>query len=379
MNALLAQTVAQATQAAPAADATLESAGAASSASSALPQLPLWGEYALGDPHFLALLPLALCALWWGARPAARAAYAASAPGAASADGSAAYPRSWRQRIAWLPRALSGAALVLALLALARPVRGNVQIERTSEGVDIALVVDRSGSMSLQDLAPGVTRFDVVREVVGEFARSRMSGSAGAADNVGLITFARFPQLVCPFTLDADALLGFLAQLEIVKNQSEDGTAIGAGLAKAVALLRTSDAKSRVAVLLTDGENTESEIPPLEAARLAREAGVRVHTVLAGRYVYERDIFQRVIATERELDASELQEIARTTGGRFFRARDRAGLEQVYAQIEQLERTPRQERRHVETHDLYPWLLAPALALHVLASLLRAGPALRLP
>jgi len=356
------------------AQTALDAVGASSSASSAIPQLPLWGEYALGDPHFLALVPLALVALWWGARPAARAAYSASAPAGASS-----WPRSWRQRIAWLPRALGGAALVLALLALARPVRGNVQIERTSEGVDIALVVDRSGSMAMQDLAQGTSRFDVVREVVGEFARSRMSGAEGAADNVGLVTFARYPELVCPFTLDADALLGFLAQLELVKTQSEDGTAIGAGLAKAVALLRASSAKSRVAVLLTDGENTESEIPPLEAARLAREAGVRVHTVLAGRFVYERDIFQRVIATERELDSSELQEIASTTGGRFFRARDRAGLEEVYAQIEQLERTPRSERRHVETHDLYPWLLAPALALYVLASLLRAGPALRLP
>jgi Ca-activated chloride channel family protein len=336
-------------------------------------RLHLWGDLYLADPWFLLLVPLALALLAWGRTRRGVAA------GRVPTIPAAALPRSAAQRLAWVPPLLQLVALCGTAVALARPVRADVLRSVSSEGVDIALVVDRSSSMKYTDLDERRSRLEVVKEVVGDFAVRRMTDEVGAADSCALITFAQFPQLLCPFTLDAGALTGFLEGVELVRHEAEDGTAIGRGLGKAVALLDKSDAKSKVVVLLTDGENNVADIPPLEAARLAAELGVRVYTVLAGRYVYQEDIFGRVFATERAIPSEELEEIARLTGGRFFRARDRESLERVYAEIESLERTPRQERRYTETFDLYPPILLLALGAYVLAWLSASTWARRLP
>ncbi len=340
--------------------------------SSAEAGLPLWGDYSLADPVFLLFLPLAALALLHGRRRrAAQAARMSVLPPTRP-------PRSLVQRLAWVPLACQLLALAGVAVALARPLRGNVQSTTEAEGVDIALVVDRSSSMQFEDLAPDLSRLEVVKRVVGDFARRRMTDTEGASDYCALFTFAQYPQLLCPFTLDADALTGFLDQVELVRYEAEDGTGIGRALAKAVAVLRESDAKSRVVVLLTDGENNIDDIAPLKAAELAAEEGVRVYTVLAGRYVYVQSVFG-VQATEREIDSSELEQIARTTGGRFFRARDQRGLEDVYAEIERLERTPRTERTFTETFDLYPLVLLPALVAYLVGWLSSATWARRLP
>jgi Ca-activated chloride channel family protein len=326
----------------------------------------LFGDYYLADPWFLALVPLALGCLVYGRSRRGRAAGRVSAlPGGPHDIGR--LPRSLRQRLAWIAGALQALALVAVIAALARPVRGNVLRTTTSEGVDIVLAVDRSSSMKYTDLEAERTRLEVVKEVVGDFAVRRMTDRVGAADSVALVTFAQYPQLLCPFTLDVGALQGFLAGVQLVQHEVEDGTAIGRGLAKAVALLGETDARSKVAVLLTDGENNVEDILPLDAARAAVEQGVRVYTVLAGRYVFQEDVFGRIYATERELDASELEQIAALTGGKFFRARDRAALEAVYAEIETLERTERREERYTETFDLYPPLLLAATLLYLAA------------
>ncbi len=353
-------------------------AGAASLApggevrSSAESGLALWGDYSLADPLFLLFLPIAAVALIHGRRRRASQAARMSMlpPGR--------LPRSWPQRLAWIPIACQLLALAGVAVALARPLRGNVLSTTEAEGVDIALVVDRSGSMKFEDLAKGLTRLDVVKRVVGDFARRRMTDTVGASDYCALFTFAQYPQLLCPFTLDADALTGFLDQVELVRFEAEDGTGIGRALAKSVAVLRESDAKSRVVVLLTDGENNIDDISPIEAAELAAEEGVRVYTVLAGRFVYVQSIFG-VQASEQEIDSSELEQIARMTGGRFFRARNEQGLEDVYAEIERLERTPRTERTFTETFDLYPLVLLPALIAYLIGWLSSASWARRLP
>jgi Ca-activated chloride channel family protein len=327
--------------------------------SAARARLPLWGDYALADPQMLLFVPLAFVLLVVRLR--------SRAPGRTSVV--AALPRTLRARTRWVPPVLQFFALACAAVALARPLRSNVSLDVRSEGVDIALVVDRSGSMQFEDLEPGKDRLTVVKDVVGDFARRRMTDREGAADSVALITFARYPRLLCPFTLDEDALAGFLAQVELAKRQEEDGTAIGVALAKAVAVLRDSDARSRVCVLLTDGENNVNDITPAAATELAAEEGIKVYTIYAARYVFRHDPFRGWIPTREEPDTSELERMAALTGGEFFRASDVAELEGIYAEIERLERTPRSEQRFEETYDLYPWLLWPALALALLAQL----------
>lgn len=332
--------------------------------SAAEERFKLWGSYSLADPWFLALIPLALLAVLWGrtrwGRDRARVpALAGFAPRA-----------TLRQRLGFLVPLCEFGALALVAIALARPLRGNIESVSESEGVDIALLIDRSGSMEHKDLDPAKNRLQVIKEVVRDFAARRMSDHEGAADNVALLTFAAYPQMLCPFTLDVDAITGFLDKLAPVDNRAEDGTAIGVGLAKAVSVLSESTARSRVVVLLTDGENNIDLITPADAARLAAEKHIKVYTIFAGRYVYVPDMFGNMRPTEREIDTSELEGIAKTTGGRFYRARDKAELEHIYAEIEQLERTKRIEHRFSQTFDLYPRYLALALGLELLAWLL---------
>lgn len=341
--------------------------------SSAEGRLQLFGDVSLADPWFLLLLPLALLALWHGRRASAQERARVPVLPASS------LPRTLAQRLTWLPSTLQGAALALLVLAVARPLRGDVETTSVSEGVDIALVIDRSSSMQFEDLERGSSRLEVVKRVVAEFAERRMTDRVDAADSVALITFARYPRLLCPFTLDVGALTGFLEGVELAATRDEDGTAIGVGLAKAVGVLEDSDARSRVCVLLTDGENNFDDIPPREAANLAAEQGVKVYTIYAARHVYGRDPFGRTVRTDEQPDTSELEEIAALTGGRFFRASDRADLEGIYAEIERLEKTPRTERRFEETYDLYLLLLLPALGCYVLAWCSNATWARRLP
>ena len=333
---------------------------------------PLWGDYALSDPWFLALVPVALLAFVWGRSRRGRAVGRVSVVPVQRA-------RSTRQRLIWLPSLLQVVGLCLAIVALARPLRANVELDVTSEGVEIVLAVDRSGSMRFDDLERGKSRLDVVKEVVVDFAARRMTDREGAADSVALLVFARFPELLCPFTLDVSAVRGFLEDVELVDRREEDGTAIGVALAKAVSVLRASDAKSRVVVLLTDGENNVQDIAPGAAAELAAELGIRVYTIYAARYVYVHDPFRGYVPREGSADTSDLEAIAELTGGRFYRARDRDALEQIYQEIEALERTPRQERRFEETFDLYLLFLLPGLVCYAAAWLCHSTWARRLP
>jgi Ca-activated chloride channel homolog len=334
-------------------------------------RLHLFGDYFLADPWFLALIPVVILALAYGRTRRGRA--VARIPILPAGIGT----RSLAQRLAWLPITLQLLALCGVVIALARPLRGNVELSSISEGVDLALLIDRSSSMTYQDLEPNHTRLDVVKDVVADFATRRMTDREGASDYVALFTFARYPQELCPFTLDVDAVLGFLEEIDFARDRAEDGTGIGIALAKAVAVLRESEAESKVIVLLTDGENNLDLITPTQAAELAAEEDVRIYTVFAGKYV--RDPFGRMRRVDQAIDTTELRGIAELTGGRFFRARDRKGLEEAYAEIEALERTPREERRFVEHFDLYPAILAAALLLYALAWLSISTWARRMP
>ncbi|GJM22849.1 MAG: hypothetical protein DHS20C15_27640 [Planctomycetota bacterium] len=311
------------------------------------------------------LLPLFALAFW-------RARRRRASVGGGSAWLLADLPRSWRTRFAWLPGGLALLTGVLLVLAAARPQQGRQEVILLTEGVDIQLVIDISSSMldTGMDDSGQRTNLDIVREVVADFAASREN------DRLGLVSFAGFPRTECPLTLDQGAILDTLVGLRSVrKNSAEDGTAIGSALGYAARKLMTSEAKSRVVVLLTDGQENRWDVLPEDAAALCADEDIRVYTIAAGR-VMRRNRSGGI--DEVELDTSLLQTIASVTGGRYFRARDRNVLEQVYEVIDELETSEREDIRYTEFIDLYQWLLIPALALLALELLLARGPLLEL-
>jgi len=315
----------------------------------------------LGDPWFLLLLvPLVVLLVLHLRRPRP------------VVDGGsdrllAVLPATWRTRAAWLPGALALLAGLLLIGALARPLKGREESRVVTEGIDIVLVLDTSSSMLDSSLRKGFTNIESVKAVVAEFVKQRPD------DRLGLVTFAAWPRTECPLTLDRDSLLERLKAVHCVqRNSEEDGTGIGVALGQAARKLKDSDAKSKVVVLLTDGENNQYSIDPREAAALCKDQGIQVHTVFAARNLVQGGrIFQQPTMADELLKA-----IAQTTGGRFFRADDAQALQQTYAEIDRLERTPRADVRYTDYEDLYPWLLLPAAVALALELLLRRGPLL---
>lgn len=316
----------------------------------------------LAEPLFLLLaLPVIALAIWRRRR----------SPGAV--DGGSAWllaglPRSLRVRLAWLPAAVGLLAGLLLVLALARPQEGRQEVKLTTEGVDIQLVIDISSSMSDpgMDAARQRTNLEIVKQVVAEFAVGRTD------DRLGVVSFAAFPRTECPLTLDSSAVSQILAELKTVyANGPEDGTGIGAALGFAARKLMDSDARSRVVVLLTDGEENQLVVDPQDAAALCADQGIKVYAIGAGRMKRRSPISRQLIPVEP--DFRLLQAIASQTGGRFFRADDASALAEVYAQIDELETNQREDIRYTEYDDLYQWLLIPALGLLACQLLLGRG------
>jgi len=271
-------------------------------------------------------------------------------------------PRTARTRVAALPRVLTVLGLLALVVALARPTVAEPEPLRV-EGLDLLLGLDVSSSMTASDLERGRTRLDVAREAAAAFVRARPH------DRLGLLTFARFPDLVCPPTLDHAALLAILARVATVRGEGpEDATGIGTAVARAAQALEGSRARSKVVVLLTDGEENVAlatapgEIAPVHAAQLCATLGVRVYVVAAG---------GEATAGRPAVDTTVVADLAQRTGGGFFRAADAEGLAAAYAQIDALERTAVDTPRQVPTDRHGPWLLA-AVVLVLLARLLEA-------
>lgn len=269
----------------------------------------------------------------------------------------------WRVRLRHLPVVLAGLSLVLGAVALARPQQGSERRDVTTQGVDIVVALDVSGSMAAEDFRPA-NRLAVAKEVVGSFIQQR------SHDRIGLVIFASKSLTKAPPTTDTGLLL---RQLEdVALGQLPDGTAIGAGLATALNRLRHSRAKSRVIVLISDGANNAGEIDPDTAADIARAMGVKVHTVVVGRGgrvpipVPVQDPFTgrtitRTVMAEVEVDEALMQRIAQRTAGEFFRAEDPEALRQIFARIDQLEKSEIKVFTYRRYRDLYrPFLLAAA-------------------
>ncbi len=243
---------------------------------------------------------------------------------------------SWRGRLRAALPILRALAFVALVVALARPREMRQEEEVKAEAIDIVLVMDLSSSMLAQDFEPD--RLEVSKKVAAEFVDKR------AYDRIGLAVFAGEAFTQCPLTTDHRIVKGFLRELQC--GLLEDGTAIGEGLATAVNRLRESEAKSKVVILLTDGVNNAGYIKPLTAAEIAEEFGVKVYTVGVGSTgdaltpVSRRSDGRYVFGLARvEIDEALLQQIAQQTGGRYFRATSAETLQQIYAEIDQLEKT----------------------------------------
>jgi Ca-activated chloride channel family protein len=282
----------------------------------------------------------------------------------------------WRARLRHLPLAFALLGLASGVVALARPQKGFVKETSTTQGVDIVVSLDVSGSMAAEDFQPK-NRLEVARSVVAEFVERRRR------DRIGLVVFAGKSLTKAPPTTDAGVLLKQLEDVEL--GMLPDGTAIGSGLATALTRLRRSEAKSKVVVLVTDGANNAGEIDPTTATDLARAMEVRVYTVLVGRGgevpmpVRVRDplsgqVFEQRRMVEVQIDPELLKTIAARTGGEFFRAGDSEALRQIFERIDKLETSEIKQasfRRFEERH--LPFLLAAALALLVAGTLWAGG------
>jgi Ca-activated chloride channel family protein len=292
----------------------------------------------------------------------------------------AAWPgRSWRL---WARPGLDLMRLMLiglVIIALARPQTGQAREIISGEGVDITLSLDISGSMASLDFEPQ-NRLEAAKQVIGDFVMQR------PYDRLGLVVFASNAFNQSPPTVDHQVLLRLLERTKLAPDLGiEDGTAIGMGLANASNMLKDSQAKSKVVILLTDGVNNAGKIDPLTAAEAAKSLGIKVYTIGMGRPgqvpVPVTDLFgqQQVVYQESEIDEALLQQIAETTGGRYYRAEDTAGLKQIYDEISSLEQSQVKIDSYARYHELAGWLLVPALGLLLGESVLRRTVFRKLP
>jgi Ca-activated chloride channel family protein len=280
-------------------------------------------------------------------------------------------------------RALPGLrALVLGLciVALARPQQGLEATKTYGEGIAMLMVVDVSSSMGALDLqlnGQQSNRLQVVKHTFRAFVRGGDHGLVGrAGDVIGMVTFARYADSICPLTLDHDTLLSLLEHVEMVSIPEEDGTAIGEAIVLGVEHLRSSTARSRVMFLLTDGANNAGETDPLQAARIAQSLGVKIYAIGTGtRGVAPVPVRTReghiVLQSMRvSIDERMLTEVAEITGGRYFRATDGAALQAIYTEIDRLEKSTTGIEYVQQYRERFPMVLLPALGLLVLEMVL---------
>jgi Ca-activated chloride channel family protein len=248
---------------------------------------------------------------------------------------------------------LRATGIGLLVIALARPQAGQKETEVVTEGIDIMLCLDSSGSMQALDFeldGKRVDRLAVVKKVVRDFIQKRQN------DRIGMVVFGEQAFTQCPLTLDYGVLMGFLDRVQI--GMAGDSTAIGSALATSVKRIKDVPAKSKVAILLTDGRNNTGRISPETAAELAKTFGVRVYTIGVGvegesPFLMETLFGKRYVYQKVDLDEDALRQIADITGGQYFRAMDTASLEKIYGQIDQMERTEVKVKEYMEYEELF--------------------------
>lgn len=276
--------------------------------------------------------------------------------------------RSNRQRYRFVLVILRVLVVALLVAAFARPRAGTEITQVSSEGVDIVMILDVSTSMLAEDFKPN-NRLYVAKEELKKFVQKRLN------DRIGLVVFARYAYTQCPLTLDYGVLLNFVDQIEIGVVDGS-ATAIGMAITTAANRLRESDAKSKVMVLLTDGDNNAGEIDPLTAANIAATYDIKIYTIAAGRpgnamHPVQDPIFgKRYVYQPTRVDEQTLMQIADRTGGKYFRARSGEELDQIYTTIDQLEKTEIKVAAHIQYRELFPYFVYAALLLLALEILL---------
>lgn len=267
--------------------------------------------------------------------------------------------KSWRIRIMHLPMLLRCVAFVLLVYIMARPQTHNSWDNKQVEGIDIMLVMDVSTSMLAEDLKPN--RMEAAKSVAAEFISDRPN------DNIGLTIFAGEAFTQCPMTTDHASLLNLLHTVRTdiaARGIISDGTAIGMGIANAVSRLKDSKAKSKVAILLTDGSNNMGDISPLTSAQIAKSFGIRVYTIGVGTnkvapYPMPVAGGTQYVSIPVEIDTKTLDNIARTTDGSFYRATNNRELSRIYKDIDKLEKTKMDVKRFSRRYEAYqPFALA---------------------
>jgi len=320
----------------------------------------------LADPAWLLLLLALPPLVWLHHRRSGHGALAVSRLPARTAGG-------WRLHLPFYARLLGFTALALAL---ARPQLGYAWEEATTEGIDIQLALDISGSMGAEDFQPS-NRLEVAKRVARDFVAKR------PADRIGLTVFGGTALTRAPLTSDRRMLDELIDSVQL--NDVPDGTAIGVALANAASRLKSSGAKSRVVILVTDGVNNSGEIDPLSAAALAEGLGLKVYTVGVGtegdvrvpvpvRDPRTGEVEMRKVTMRVEVDEKLLQTISQRTGGAFFRATDPKALAGVFAEIDRLEKTPLKVKRYIryqERFQPFAWAALALLALPLVTSSLR--------
>ena len=239
-------------------------------------------------------------------------------------------------------------AITLLIIVVARPTLSNSIRNETTEGIDIVLAMDISGTMLAEDLRPN--RLEAAKRVATEFIVERPN------DNIGLVVFAGESFTQCPLTTDHAVLVNLFSGIKY--GIIEDGTAIGMGLANAVSRIKDSKAKSKVVILLTDGSNNAGELAPLTAAEIAKTFGVRVYTIGVGtrgmaRYPVQTPVGIRYQDMPVDIDEDMLRQIANMTGGRYFRATDNENLKAIYTEIDQMEKTKIAVKEYKKKTEIY--------------------------
>lgn len=296
--------------------------------------------------YFLLVIPLLITwYIWQGEKKQAAIKYS-------SLKIFAKIPATLKERLRHLPFAFRMIALVFLIIALARPQNFSAGQNVNAEGIDIAIVLDISGSMLAEDFKPN--RLEAAKAVIDNFINGRTT------DRIGLVIFSREAFTQCPLTIDYSVLRNLLS--DIKTGMIEDGTAIGNGIANGVNRLKDSDAKSRVIILLTDGVNNAGEVDPISAAEIAAKFGIRIYTIGVGTrgeapYPVQTPFGTRYQMMPVEIDEALLKKISDLTGGQYFRATNNRALEEIYNKIDKIEKTKIEITSYKNAKELYAgWL-----------------------